>query len=229
MSYGIYFNAKPKIEVYRYTENYGYFDVSLIGTCGYFYSVTEDMYKKFDCTSNSPDLQGNLSGITFVDESAFQVVSMFSTFSDDLQMRLYENYKADNGKYIGTKVKFNWNISDNMYNSGDETEGGYDYTNNNVVPNLGDFVDPNGNGHGGNIGNYTDKELNNYNNNNSSESINNNSPSADGFQFTSEGIFSYCGEFFSFIKYIFDLFPAWIWLIIGTFITVLIMLRVLGR
>lgn len=222
----IYLNSKPKVEVERISDTKCSYKICMLGTYGYFYDVLSDMYCSFDFTVNY-DIE-NPYGLTFVDiyNDYLEAIHInYVSLGDEFQLELWENYKGNDTYYTGTQVFFNWDIRTNWYNSlRDDT---FDY-NKIIRDSIGGYVDNNGNQHGGNLSDYADSDLN-KNNDNGNKQENNSTPSADGFQFTSEGIFAYCGEFFSFIKYIFDLFPAWIWLIIGTFITVLIMLRVLGR
>ena len=222
----IYLNSKPKVEVERISDTKCSYKICMLGTYGYFYDVLSDMYCSFDFTVNY-DIE-NPYGLTFVDiyNDYLEAIHInYVSLGDEFQLELWENYKGNDTYYTGTQVFFNWDIRTNWYNSlRDDT---FDY-NKIIRDSIGGYVDNNGNQHGGNLSDYADSDLN-KNNDNGNKQENNSTPSADGFQFTSEGIFAYCGEFFNFIKYIFDLFPAWIWLIIGTFITVLIMLRVLGR
>ena len=70
--------------------------------------------------------------------------------------------------------------------------------------------------------------LNKYNDNGNKEEIEH-LPSMDNFNFTVDSIFSYCADFLKFIKYIFDFFPGWIWVLLGVSIAIIVPLRLLGR
>lgn len=223
-TYQIYMNSKPAIEVDRNNEYQCLYKIQMVPQCGYVYSFWADCYSKFDYTTNLVDGNDIISqGQNYV----WNALNTLGAYYDDrCMLHLAENYRGSTDpqstEYIGTKVFFNWDISSKMINKNDDDD--YDYS---QLVNTGDkYVDNNGNIHGGSLNNYDSEDLNKYNDNGSSD---NNSTSSGNFDFTLEGITSYCSDFFNFIKSVFNLFPSFIWVLVGASIAVLIALRVLGR
>lgn len=223
-TFQIYMNSKPAIEVDRNNEYQCLYKIQMVPQCGYVYSFWADCYSKFDYTTNLVDGNDIISqGQNYV----WNALNTLGAYYDDrCMLHLAENFRGSTDplstEYIGTKVFFNWDISSKIINKNDDDD--YDYS---QLVNTGDkYVDNNGNIHGGSLSNYDSDDLNKYNDNGSS---NNNSSSSGNFDFSFEGITSYCSDFFNFVKSVFNLFPSFIWVLVGASIAVLIALRVLGR
>lgn len=214
----IYSNSKPTIsKIDIQSDNYKKFEIYMVGMYGYVYNAINDVYINYDFTIK--DGQKN-----FVQQYLFKYFSyQLHCLDNDLNLTLYENYKGTDTDYKGTRVFFNWDITqDKRLGISDEQ---MQKLQENCKEDIGGFLDENGNNHGGNLNNYTDEDKNKFN-----ESGSNSSNTLDNsFDFTFDGIINYCDEFFSFIQTVFGLFPAFIWVLVGASIAVLIALRVIGR
>ena len=223
-TFQIYMNSKPAIEVDRNNIYQCLYKIQMVPQCGYIYSFWADCYSKFDYTTKL--VEGN-DIISQGQNYVWNVLNTLGAYYDDkCMLHLCENFRGSteptSNEYIGTKVFFNWDISSKMINKNNDDD--YDYS---QLVNTGDkYVDNNGNIHGGSLSNYDSEDLNKYNDNGTSD---NSSSSSGSLDFSYEGITSYCSDFFSFIKSVFNLFPAFIWVLVGASIAVLIALRVLGR
>lgn len=214
----IYSNSKPTIsKIDIQSDNYKKFEIYMVGMYGYVYNAINDVYINYDFTIK--DGQKNI-----VQQYLFKYFSyQLHCLDNDLNLTLYENYKGTDTDYKGTRVFFNWDITqDKRIGVSDEQMQKLEE---NCKEDIGGFLDENGNNHGGNLNNYTDEDKNKFN-----ESGSNSSNTIDNsFDFTFDGIINYCDEFFRFIESVFGLFPSFIWVLVGASIAVLIALRVIGR
>lgn len=212
----IYSNSKPKVsKVDIISDTHKQFNIYMIGMYGYVYNAINNCYINYDFTIK--DGQKN-----FVQQYLFKYFSYeLHCLDSDLNLTLYENYKGSDTDYKGTRVFFNWDITQDLKMSADDLKK----IQNNCKEDIGAFTDSNGNHHGGNLNNYSDEDKNKFNESGS----NSDSTSDNNFDFSFDGIMNYCDSFFSFIQSAFSVFPASIWLLISLSIAMLVFLRVLGR
>lgn len=212
----IYSNSKPKVsKVDIISDTHKQFNIYMIGMYGYVYNAINDCYINYDFTIK--DGQKN-----FVQQYLFKYFSYeLHCLDSDLNLTLFENYKGSDNDYKGTRVFFNWDITQDLKLSADDLQK----IQNNCKENIGAFTDSNGNHHGGNLNNYSDEDKNKFNESGS----NSDSTTDNNFDFSFNGIMNYCDSFFSFIQSAFSVFPASIWLLISLSIAMLVFLRVLGR
>lgn len=212
----IYSNSKPKVsKVDIITNTYKQFNIYMVGMYGYVYNAINNCYINYDFTIK--DGQKN-----FVQQYLFKYFSYeLHCLDSNLNLTLYENYKGTDNDYKGTRVFFNWDITQDLKLSADDLQK----LQNNCKEDIGAFTDSNGNHHGGNLNNYSDEDKNKFNESGS----NSDSTTDNNFDFSFNGIMNYCDSFFSFIQSAFSVFPASIWLLISLSIAMLVFLRVLGR
>lgn len=212
----IYSNSKPKVsKVDIISDTHKQFNIYMIGMYGYVYNAINDCYINYDFTIK--DGQKN-----FVQQYLFKYFSYeLHCLDDDLNLTLFENYKGSDTDYKGTRVFFNWDITQDLKLSADDLQK----IQNNCKEDIGAFTDSNGNQHGGNLNNYSDEDKNKFNESGS----NSDSTTDNNFDFSFDGIMNYCDSFFSFMQSAFSVFPASIWLLISLSIAMLVFLRVLGR
>lgn len=212
----IYSNSKPRVsKVDIISDTHKQFNIYMVGMYGYVYNAINNCYINYDFTIK--DGQKN-----FVQQYLFKYFSYeLHCLDDDLNLTLYENYKGFDTDYKGTRVFFNWDITQDLKLSADDLQK----IQNNCKEDIGAFTDSNGNQHGGNLNNYSDEDKNKFNESGS----NSNSTTDNNFDFSFDGIMNYCDSFFSFIQSAFSVFPASIWVLISLSIAMLVFLRVLGR
>lgn len=212
----IYSNSKPKVsKVDIISDTHKQFNIYMIGMYGYVYNAINNCYINYDFTIK--DGQKN-----FVQQYLFKYFSYdLHCLDSDLNLTLYENYKGSDTDYKGTRVFFNWDITQDLKLSTDDLKK----IQNNCKEDIGAFTDSNGNHHGGNLNNYSDEDKNKFNESGS----NSDSTTDNNFDFSFDGIMNYCDSFFSFIQSAFSVFPASIWVLISLSIAMLVFLRVLGR
>lgn len=212
----IYSNSKPKIsKVDIISDTHKQFNIYMVGMYGYVYNAINNCYINYDFTIK--DGQKN-----FVQQYLFKYFSYnLHCLDSDLNLTLYENYKGSDTDYKGTRVFFNWDITQDLKLSADDLKK----IQNNCKEDIGAFTDSNGNQHGGNLNNYSDEDKNKFNESGS----NSNSTTDNNFDFSFDGIMNYCDSFFSFMQSAFSVFPASIWVLISLSIAMLVFLRVLGR
>lgn len=212
----IYSNSKPKVsKVDIISDTHKQFNIYMIGMYGYVYNAINNCYINYDFTIK--DGQKN-----FVQQYLFKYFSYeLHCLDDDLNLTLFENYKGSDTDYKGTRVFFNWDITQDLKLSADDLQK----IQNNCKEDIGAFTDSNGNQHGGNLNNYSDEDKNKFNESGS----NSDSTTDNNFDFSFDGIMNYCDSFFSFMQSAFSVFPASIWLLISLSIAMLVFLRVLGR
>lgn len=212
----IYSNSKPKVsKVDIISDTHKQFNIYMIGMYGYVYNAINNCYINYDFTIK--DGQKN-----FVQQYLFKYFSYeLHCLDSDLNLTLYENYKGSVTDYKGTRVFFNWDITQDLKLSADDLQK----IQNNCKEDIGAFTDSNGNHHGGNLNNYSDEDKNKFNESGS----NSDSTTDNNFDFSFNGIMNYCDSFFSFIQSAFSVFPASIWVLISLSIAMLVFLRVLGR
>lgn len=212
----IYSNSKPKVsKVDIISDTHKQFNIYMIGMYGYVYNAINNCYINYDFTIK--DGQKN-----FVQQYLFKYFSYeLHCLDSDLNLTLYENYKGSDTDYKGTRVFFNWDITQDLKLSADDLKK----IQNNCKEDIGAFTDSNGNQHGGNLNNYSDEDKNKFNESGS----NSDSTTDNNFDFSFDEIMNYCDSFFSFIQSAFSVFPASIWLLISLSIAMLVFLRVLGR
>lgn len=212
----IYSNSKPRLsKVDIITNTHKQFNIYMLGMYGYVYNAINNCYINYDFTIK--DGQKN-----FVQQYLFKYFSYdLHCLDKDLNLTLYENYKGSDTDYKGTRVFFNWDITQDLKLSADDLQK----LQNNCKEDIGAFTDSNGNHHGGNLNNYSDEDKNKFNESGS----NSDSATDNNFDFSFDGIMKYCDNFFSFIKSVFSVFPAGIWVLISLSIAMLVFLRVLGR
>lgn len=212
----IYSNSKPRVsKVDIISDTHKQFNIYMIGMYGYVYNAINNCYINYDFTIK--DGQKN-----FVQQYLFKYFSYeLHCLDDDLNLTLFENYKGSDTDYKGTRVFFNWDITQDLKLSSDDLQK----IQNNCKEDVGAFTDSNGNQHGGNLNNYSDEDKNKFNENGS----NSDSTTDNNFDFSFDGIMNYCDSFFSFMQSAFSVFPASIWLLISLSIAMLVFLRVLGR
>lgn len=212
----IYSNSKPKVsKVDIITNTHKQFNIYMVGMYGYVYNAINNCYINYDFTIK--DGQKN-----FVQQYLFKYFSYeLHCLDSNLNLTLYENYKGTDNDYKGTRVFFNWDITQDLKLSADDLQK----LQNNCKEDIGAFTDSNGNHHGGNLNNYSDEDKNKFNESGS----NSDSTTDNNFDFSFNGIMYYCDSFFSFIQSAFSVFPASIWLLISLSIAMLVFLRVLGR
>lgn len=212
----IYSNSKPKVsKVDIISDTHKQFNIYMLGMYGYVYNAINNCYINYDFTIK--DGQKN-----FVQQYLFKYFSYnLHCLDSDLNLTLYENYKGSDTDYKGTRVFFNWDITQDLKLSADDLQK----LQNNCKEDIGAFTDSNGNQHGGNLNNYSDEDKNKFNESGS----NSDSTTDNNFDFSFDGIMNYCDSFFSFIQSAFSVFPASIWLLISLSIAMLVFLRVLGR
>lgn len=212
----IYSNSKPKVsKVDIISDTHKQFNIYMIGMYGYVYNAINNCYINYDFTIK--DGQKN-----FVQQYLFKYFSYeLHCLDSDLNLTLYENYKGSDTDYKGTRVFFNWDITQDLKLSADDLKK----IQNNCKEDIGAFTDSNGNQHGGNLNNYSDDDKNKFNESGS----NSDSTTDNNFDFSFDGIMNYCDSFFSFIQSAFSVFPASIWVLISLSIAMLVFLRVLGR
>lgn len=212
----IYSNSKPKVsKIDIISDTHKQFNIYMIGMYGYVYNAINNCYINYDFTIK--DGQKN-----FVQQYLFKYFSYeLHCLDKDLNLTLYENYKGTDNDYKGTRVFFNWDITQDLKLSADDLQK----LQNNCKEDIGAFTDSNGNHHGGNLNNYSDEDKNKFNESGS----NSDSTTDNNFDFSFNGIMNYCDSFFSFIQSAFSVFPASIWLLISLSIAMLVFLRVLGR
>lgn len=212
----IYSNSKPKVsKVDIISDTHKQFNIYMIGMYGYVYNAINDCFINYDFTIK--DGQKN-----FVQQYLFKYFSYeLHCLDDDLNLTLFENYKGTDTDYKGTRVFFNWDITQDLKLSADDLKK----IQNNCKEDIGAFTDSNGNQHGGNLNNYSDEDKNKFNESGSNSDL----TTDNNFDFSFDGIMNYCDSFFSFIQSAFSVFPASIWLLISLSIAMLVFLRVLGR
>lgn len=212
----IYSNSKPKVSnVDIISDTHKQFNIYMIGMYGYVYNAINNCYINYDFTIK--DGQKN-----FIQQYLFKYFSYeLHCLDDDLNLTLFENYKGSDTDYKGTRVFFNWDITQDLKLSSDDLQK----IQNNCKEDIGAFTDSNGNQHGGNLNNYSDEDKNKFNESGS----NSDSTTDNNFDFSFDGIMNYCDSFFSFMQSAFSVFPASIWLLISLSIAMLVFLRVLGR
>jgi hypothetical protein len=212
----IYSNSKPKVsKVDIISDTHKQFNIYMVGMYGYVYNAINNCYINYDFTIK--DGQKN-----FVQQYLFKYFSYnLHCLDSDLNLTLYENYKGSDTDYKGTRVFFNWDITQDLKLSAYDLQK----LQNNCKEDIGAFTDSNGNQHGGNLNNYSDEDKNKFNESGS----NSDSTTDNNFDFSFDGIMNYCDSFFSFIQSAFSVFPASIWLLISLSIAMLVILRVLGR
>lgn len=212
----IYSNSKPRVsKVDIISDIHKQFNIYMVGMYGYVYNAINNCYINYDFTIK--DGQKN-----FVQQYLFKYFSYeLHCLDSDLNLTLYENYKGSDTDYKGTRVFFNWDITQDLKLSSDDLQK----IQNNCKEDIGAFTDSNGNQHGGNLNNYSDEDKNKFNESGS----NSDSTTDNNFDFSFDGIMNYCDSFFSFMQSAFSVFPASIWLLISLSIAMLVFLRVLGR
>lgn len=212
----IYSNSKPRVsKVDIISDTHKQFNIYMVGMYGYVYNAINNCYINYDFTIK--DGQKN-----FVQQYLFKYFSYeLHCLDSDLNLTLYENYKGSDTDYKGTRVFFNWDITQDLKLSADDLKK----LQNNCKEDIGAFTDSNGNQHGGNLNNYSDEDKNKFNESGS----NSDSTTDNNFDFSFDGIMNYCDSFFSFIQSAFSVFPASIWVLISLSIAMLVFLRVLGR
>lgn len=212
----IYSNSKPKVsKIDIISDTHKQFNIYMIGMYGYVYNAINNCYINYDFTIK--DGQKN-----FVQQYLFKYFSYeLHCLDKDLNLTLYENYKGSDSDYKGTRVFFNWDITQDLKLSADDLQK----LQNNCKEDIGAFTDSNGNQHGGNLNNYSDEDKNKFNESGS----NSDSTTDNNFDFSFNGIMNYCDSFFSFIQSAFSVFPASIWVLISLSIAMLVFLRVLSR
>lgn len=212
----IYSNSKPRVsKVDIISDTHKQFNIYMVGMYGYVYNAINNCYINYDFTIK--DGQKN-----FVQQYLFKYFSYeLHCLDDDLNLTLYENYKGSDTDYKGTRVFFNWDITQDLKLSADDLKK----IQNNCKEDIGAFTDSNGNQHGGNLNNYSDEDKNKFNESGS----NSDSTTDNNFDFSFDGIMNYCDSFFSFMQSAFSVFPASIWVLISLSIAMLVFLRVLGR
>ena len=212
----IYSNSKPRVsKVDIISDTHKQFNIFMVGMYGYVYNAINNCYINYDFTIK--DGQKN-----FVQQYLFKYFSYeLHCLDDDLNLTLFENYKGSDTDYKGTRVFFNWDITQDLKLSSDDLQK----IQNNCKEDIGAFTDSNGNQHGGNLNNYSDEDKNKFNESGS----NSDSTTDNNFDFSFDGIMNYCDSFFSFMQSAFSVFPASIWLLISLSIAMLVFLRVLGR
>lgn len=212
----IYSNSKPRVsKVDIISDTHKQFNIYMVGMYGYVYNAINNCYINYDFTIK--DGQKN-----FVQQYLFKYFSYeLHCLDSDLNLTLFENYKGSDNDYKGTRVFFNWDITQDLKLSADDLQKIQD----NCKEDIGGFTDSNGNQHGGNLNNYSDEDKNKFNESGS----NSDSTTDNNFDFSFDGIMNYCDSFFSFMQSAFSVFPASIWLLISLSIAMLVFLRVLGR
>lgn len=212
----IYSNSKPRVsKVDIISDTHKQFNIYMVGMYGYVYNAINNCYINYDFTIK--DGQKN-----FVQQYLFKYFSYeLHCLDSDLNLTLFENYKGSDTDYKGTRVFFNWDITQDLKLSADDLKK----IQNNCKEDVGAFTDSNGNQHGGNLNNYSDEDKNKFNESGS----NSDSTTDNNFDFSFNGIMNYCDSFFSFIQSAFSVFPASIWVLISLSIAMLVFLRVLGR
>lgn len=212
----IYSNSKPRVsKVDIISDTHKQFNIYMVGMYGYVYNAINNCYINYDFTIK--DGQKN-----FVQQYLFKYFSYeLHCLDSNLNLTLYENYKGSDSDYKGTRVFFNWDITQDLKLSADDLQK----LQNNCKEDIGAFTDSNGNHHGGNLNNYSDEDKNKFNESGS----NSDSTTDNNFDFSFNGIMNYCDSFFRFIQSAFSVFPASIWLLISLSIAMLVFLRVLGR
>lgn len=212
----IYSNSKPRVsKVDIISDTHKQFNIYMVGMYGYVYNAINNCYINYDFTIK--DGQKN-----FVQQYLFKYFSYeLHCLDSDLNLTLFENYKGSDTDYKGTRVFFNWDITQDLKLSADDLQKLQD----NCKEDIGAFTDSNGNKHGGDLNDYSDEDKNKFNESGS----NSDSTTDNNFDFSFNGIMNYCDSFFSFIQSAFSVFPAPIWVLISLSIAMLVFLRVLGR
>lgn len=214
----IYSNSKPKIsKINIISDTHKEFDINMVGMYGYVYNAINDCYLNYDFTIK--DGQKN-----FVQQFLFKYFTYeLHCLDSDLNLTLFENYKGTDTDYKGTRVFFNWDITqDKRIGMSDDDMRKLE---DNCKESVGAYTDSNGNKHGGDLNDYSDEDKNKFNESGS----NSNLTSDNNFDFSFNGIMDYCDGFFRFIQSAFSVFPSSIWVLISLSIAMLIVLRVLGR
>lgn len=212
----IYSNSKPRVsKVDIISDTHKQFNIYMVGMYGYVYNAINNCYINYDFTIK--DVQKN-----FVQQYLFKYFSYeLHCLDSDLNLTLFENYKGSDTDYKGTRVVFNWDITQDLKLSADDLQKLQD----NCKEDIGAFTDSNGNKHGGDLNDYSDEDKNKFNESGSNSDL----TTDNNFDFSFNGIMNYCDSFFSFIQSAFSVFPASIWLLISLSIAMLVFLRVLGR
>lgn len=220
----IYMNSRPRIWAWRYSETKCDYGINMLSSYGYCYSTKNDMYLPFDMTVNA--------GKDYLQQAFYRYFAHeMNSFDDELRLHFWENYKnSTNGNgYVGTKVLFNWDISQDMVVGARDDDFDYSTIKDD---NLGHFTDDNGNNHGGNLDGYPDEDKNNFNDNKGG-----NNGANDGkddfnnsdFEFNNNGLWGYANQFLRFCHNAFQIVPSFIWTLLASSIVILIILRILGR
>lgn len=205
----LYSNSKfNRISSTYYSETCREFEVNILTSYGYIYNAVTDTYINYDMTVDI--------GKSQYQKNTFKIFSFLFGLDNDFTMHLWDNYKGTPDNYIGTRVFFNFKLSD---------FGFREEMNIYTKPDIGKFVDDNGNSHGGNLKDYTDADLNKFNTAGSNSTNN----SYNDFEFSYDNVYDYVDDYFYFIERVFSIFPPFIWVILSLSLTLLIVLRVLGR
>ena len=234
----VYFANMPSVASNFFSDNCIQYGVNFYGTKGYFYDPVNNVSKEFDMTNFSTDMSKDfnnknyyeIAGIKvrdpvdaikdFLGSSAQSITADFlgidiSEFSNTFTAYFWTNYTGSlKAGYKGYYVQFNWRLEGNEHfqkNNSDDTHN-YD---DDYKKDEGQ-KDNNGNTHGGAVEGPTDPTTGNV-------------FGDSDFNFDDNTLWSYANQFLSFAAKCFTVLPAWIWLLIGSGIAVIIVLRILGR
>lgn len=234
----VYFANMPSVASNFFSDNCIQYGVNFYGTKGYFYDPVNNVSKEFDMTNFSTDMSKDfnnknyyeIAGIKvrdpvdaikdFLGSSAQSITADFlgidiSEFSNTFIAYFWTNYTGSlKAGYKGYYVQFNWRLEGNEHfqkNNSDDTHN-YD---DDYKKDEGQ-KDNNGNTHGGAVEGPTDPTTGNV-------------FGDSDFNFDDNTLWSYANQFLSFAAKCFTVLPAWIWLLIGSGIAVIIVLRILGR
>lgn len=240
-----YFSKMPGVTSTLYSNSMIKYSVDFFNTEGYIYDPVANCSTAFDFTNLYTENDANfntenyfeIGGLTlrdpidaivdFLGKSAedFAMGSLstqlgvdYYDFSENFKMYLWTNYTGSitANKYKGYYVQFNWNLEEADNFIKDSSSDDYDYSQD-YLPDDG-FKDNNGNTHGGGI--ITDTSAGGSGSTDST---------VTQFDFNDTNLWLYANGFLKFSAAAFTVLPGWIWALLGTSMTILIVLRILGR
>lgn len=209
-----YLSTMPFVSTDFYSKSKIRYNVNLDNIKGYIYYPQQSCYSEFDFTNKVNVATNYISDATKYILSKLNGVDL-SDFTNTFTIHMWTNYEGSIGgtTYKGFYTKFNWDlVNSGMFqrnNPDDDYNYHKDYDEDSAI------TDNNGNTHGGGSDSSSS---------NSSGSFNN-----DDFSFNDGSLWGYAGQFLTFCKNAFTIFPSYLWALIGSGIVIIIILRILGR
>lgn len=219
------FNKKPSVTADYFTDKCIKYGFNVDGLKMYMYFKEQNMSKYFDFSAGSntywTDEDFDENKLNTYDKQIINSLLNIdaSEFSNTYTLYAWTNYTGEfPDNYNGFYVKFNWDLETSGHFQKNNSDDDYDYSQD--YKKEDPYKDNNGNVQGG--GDDGAALI-------PTEPKNDNSSIGADFDFSVETLTTMVNDLLVFIKSIFSVFPQWVWACLLVGLSVIVVLRILGR